>query len=164
MDKLKTNATLLASVPENNMVDLALSSASAKSKKPRLPVSDYPYIAVQPSLEGDEYNLHRSSCDAMIVQHFDVSVSTASWRISDDIQTTDLLPIKWAVIKALYPLDGFRLVEEFSDGTQWLCLYRLEGARSHFTDDPELSKGSQGWSCVMVVRAELSIPRAYLGA
>jgi len=163
---LRESPAVLDSVAASNIIDLATDSAGAKLKKPRLPTAEFPYLAVVPSPNGDEYNLTRSSCDAQLVQYFDIQVNTASWRITDTVLVSDILPIKWAVITALYPLHGFQLIDAFSDGTQWRCMYRLEAGRAQYDlgADELLNKHTEGWTSVMVVRAELSIPRDYLGA
>lgn len=126
----------------------------------KIDTADFPALMLVPT--GGEINLKATSSSANIEQLFDLQLATGSMKLSEPIETASLFyPVKWAVLKALFPIVGGAA---FSSDEIDFSLVRLDVVdNSEAFDDTDANEGIEGWSSVLTITAELTIPRATLG-
>lgn len=155
-DQLKNNIDLASIVPASNFIDYTRQRVGQKGA---LAPNDFPSILVAPA--GGEIQLKWTSDGGRILQVFEISVATgdvALSRTDSDVQNL-YFPLKWLILKALFPLVGNGPFQS-TDINFGISNLRVVSAEETIVD---ADRGKDGWFAVFNVEVDILIPRTVFG-
>ena len=153
LDRLTSDITVLAAVPEENFIDL---QANENPKNKALGEADYPYVWLQPT--EAEYNLKGTSTHSVISQRYALQLSTnrsRSYNELSDYADRYVLPVRWAIARVIFDMVGDLTLTD-DDGNSYKYIVDLENSNEAIKNN----KGTRGWYTELFIVATLYHPRS----